>query len=633
MAKSKFTVKGKHEKYFCQRNYAYESANTGESEAQWKVRVAEEWSLSYQRNNNSQNVKSITWIFHDRDIDIDTGNPKGLHAHAVIEMESHCGIDQNLAKKYFNCSSDANCEVVLSRKGLVESYRYLTHISQKAINERKTRYDATEVHIEVDDTVEQEYKGVPRGLTEHYYFFCTKKNEKEPDGKAERQQTALQKYETAIIRGQITADQAFDLIEANAADEGFTVTDALNAQSKFEQSEAVFRRRLQNYCCENDWCKTTIYVYGKGDKGKSTLVRAFGKAHSNKRGFHQVSAKGKQTTFDFADGYKCQEVSIANEVRGDYFTVEQFCDILDPKYAANANSRHTDKFYAPNYVLLNNSKPLEDFIFDLCMDEVARGARNYTGGDIGKIVMISTEKDKIRQARRRFAIYCVIENNELTVYYRTNEYNPAEFFIDGKVYETGKEPFKKVGTVPFAPDDELVLWNCVDLIDEAIAEYYSVNAYPVNPLVSGWDAINKDNAFGDMVVLPNADDGIIRVEKQPVVVFEQQEYEVDDFNIMISDAVDFMETAADYIINNDLDPHDVTVDGIILNLRSQGQIFKLDGVFRLKWLLQFFMKINNLFYNSRILKYMFPSSKNKFMDIRDKLIRSKKWLKRPTNKN
>lgn len=625
---SKFTVKGKHEKYFCQRSYSYESQNTGETENQWKARVSEEWSLTHQRNTHSQNIKSIVWVFHDRDIDPDTGNPKGLHAHAVIEMESHCGIDQDLAKKYFYCSSDANCEVVMSRKGLVEAYRYLTHISQKAINERKTRYDATEVHIEVDDTVEQQYRGVPRGLTEHYYFLCTKKNEKEPDGKAERQQTALQKYETAIIRGQITADQAFDFIESNAADEGFTVTDALNVQNKLEQAEMVFQRRLQRYCCENDWCKTTIYVYGKGDKGKSTLVRAFGERHSNRRGFHQVSAKGKQTTFDFADGYKCQEVSIANEVRGDYFTVEQFCDILDPKYAANANSRHTDKFYAPNYVLLNNSKPLEDFIFDLCMDEVGRGARNYTGGDINRIVMISTEKDKIRQARRRFAIYCTIENDELTVYCRSNLYNPAEFFIDGKNYETGKEPFQRVGTVPFDPDDKVKLEKCIDLIDEAIGDYYLINDYAVNPLVSGWESINKDNTFGDMVVLPNADDGIISIEKHPVIVFNSETYEIEDFNNLIRDAVDFLELSADYIIDNDLDPHDVTVAELIIFLQLQGHTVKLDSCFRADWSLQFFKKINNLFYNSRILKYMFKDIKNKFLDQRDKLIRAKKWLKR-----
>lgn len=623
---SKFTVKGKHEKFFAQRNYSYESATTNETEDQWKKRIELEWSLDYQRNNNSKNIKSIHWAFHPDDIDPETGNPKGLHAHAVIEMEVHCGISQELAKKYFGCSSDANCEVIKTRKGLVEAYRYLTHISQKAINEKKQRYTPEDVHIEVDDAVKQEYSGTPRGLTECYYDMCTKKNEKEPDGRLERQATALQTYQTAIIRGQITADQAFDLIESDQAEEGFTVTDALKAQNTLEQAESVFFRRLQQHCCHSTWCKTTIYVFGQGDKGKSTLVRAFADRHSNRRGFHLVGAKGRQTTFDFADGYKGHTVSIANEVRGDYFSIEQFCDILDPKYAANANSRNTDKFYAPNYVLMNNSKPLETFISDLCFSEI-QATSTYKGNNIDLIIQGSPDKDKIRQVRRRFAVYCTIINNTLTVFYRTNQYNPAEFFND-KAYTAGAEPFVKMGSMPFNPDDDAVIDKCVDLIDDAIAEYYTVNNYSVNPLVSGWSSIDKDNTFGDAVILPNADDGIISVEKHPVIVFNERQYEIEDFNNIIRDAVDFLALTADYIIQNDIDPYKIAVNDMLITLAQAGQAINLDATFRGVWLLQFFKRINNLFYNSRILKYMFPDIKNKYLDQRSKLVDADKWCKR-----
>jgi len=44
------------------------------------------------------------------------------------------------------------------------------------------------------------------------------------------------------------------------------------------------------------------------------------------------------------------------------------------------------------------------------------------------------------------------------------------------------------------------------------------------------------------------------------------------------------------------------------------------------WLLQFYKEINNLFYNSRIMSYMFPDIKYAFMSARAKLIGSNKWI-------
>ena len=628
-----YTAKGKHERYFAQRSYSYESATTNETEDQWRNRIAKEWSLDFQRNNNSKNVKSILWAFHDSDIEPETGNPKGLHAHAVVEMELHCGIAQELAKKYFNCSSDANCQVLRSRAGLVEAYAYLTHTSRKAINDGKTQYDPSVVHIEVDDEVKKEYNGLPRGLTQYYYDMRMKKNEKEPDGRLERQQSAITTYQTAILRGQITADQAFDMVENDDAEEGFTVAHALKNQKSFEQSETAFLRRFKDVCTGRDWVKTLIYIYGAGGEGKTTLSRQFANRHCNSRGVHIASAKGRQTTFDFADGYKGQVVTLANEVKGEFFNIEQFCDIMDPKYATIANSRNTDKFFAPNYVIMNNSITLEQFIFDTCYDDFAQ-LTYYGGGDRGKVVSRSyANKDKIRQVRRRFAVYCVIENNELTVYYRTNAHNPTEFFYDGYKnlpYDSGKEPFIKVGSVPFDPNDFNVLDECVDLIDDAIGEYYEVNGFSVNPLNSGWDVMNADNTFGDLVILPNARDDIVSIEKHPVIYFNQEQYEIADFNDIMRTAVDFLEFIADYLVANpQVEPYKTRIYNMLQAYsQSIGQFVKLDKCFlKYTWLLQFFGQLNKIFYNSRILKYLIKDIKDKFMDQRTKLMSIDAWIK------
>ena len=492
---------------------------------------------------------------------------------------------------------------------------------------------ASDVHIGVDDDIVYEYGNRSRGLEEFYYDCCTKKNEREADNKAERQQTALQKYQLAVSRGQITADQAYDYIEDDVADEGFTITDALKVENSLNAAESRFYKRLQRYCCKNSWVKTTIYVYGQGDRGKSTFCRYFAEAHSNSRGYHLVAAKGRDTTFDFADGYKGHIVSIANEVDGNFFKVEQFCDVLDPKYAANANSRNTDKFYAPNYVLLNNSKPLEQFIYDLCFPVVYASSScpvnslsfdDYTG--IDKIVMCSKDNDKICQVRRRFAIYVIIRNDIFSVYYRVNDKNPAYFYPNFRQYDPDCVPFVCFDNIPYNPNDVKCLEKCVDLVDKAIAEYYTVNAFSVNPLNSGWGSLSADNPFGDLVVLPNASDDVITVQQKKMILYKQQEYEIDDFNNKIRFAVDFIKKTSDYIIKNDLNLYSVSVAELIAVFARQKQFFKLDNDFKSMWLLQFYKEINNIFYNSRILSYMFPDIKAAFMDARATLITSNKWI-------
>jgi len=628
----KYTVKGKKLYWFPQRSYVYESNQTGETPEQWKKRVSSEWSLSELRKK-SVNIKSCLYIFHERDKDED-GMEKPLHVHGVIEMNEHSGITQEDAKRFFGCSSDDNCQTLTSRKDLVNAYRYLTHISTSAINKKKERYLASDVHIGVDDDVVDEYKNRSRGLEEFYYDCCTKKNEREADNKAERQQTALQKYQLAVSRGQITADQAYDYIEEDVADEGFTITDALKAENSLNAAETRFYKRLQRYCCKNPWCKTNIYVFGEGDKGKSTFCRYFAESHSNSRGYHLVAAKGRDTTFDFADGYKGHIVSIANEVDGHFFKIEQFCDVLDPKYAANANSRNSDKFYAPNYVLLNNSKPLEQFIYDLCFPLISSTTSyhvNYLSCndplEIDKIVMCApaSDRDKICQVRRRFAIYVTIQGGIFSVYYRVNDKNPARFY-NYCSYDYDCVPFVCFDNIPYNPNDVKCLDMCVELVDKAIAEYYTVNAFSVNPLNSGWSSLSADNPFGDAVVLPNADDGIISVQQKKMILYKQQEYEIEEFNNMIRRAVDFIDKTSDYIIANDLNLYNVSVAELAVTFARNQKFFKLDDCFRSMWLLQFYKEINNLFYNSRIMSYMFPDIKYAFMSARAKLIGSNKWI-------
>ena len=206
--------------------------------------------------------------------------------------------------------------------------------------------------------------------------------------------------------------------------------------------------------------------------------------------------------------------------------------------------------------------------------------------------------------------YVIIRNDIFSVdifsvYYRVNDKNPAYFYPNFRHYDPDCVPFVCFDNIPYNPNDVKCLEKCVDLVDKAIAEYYTVNAFSVNPLNSGWGSLSADNPFGDLVVLPNASDDVITVQQKKMILYKQQEYEIDDFNNKIRFAVDFIKKTSDYIIKNDLNLYSVSVAELIAVFARQKQFFKLDNDFKSMWLLQFYKEINNIFYNSLILRGFF----------------------------
>lgn len=129
--------------YFAQRSYEYDSHDAnkkfnGLTESDWKQRIREEWSV--------KNLKAshVVLIFHDKDTD-ENGVSKPLHVHAVIYFKD--GVAQSAAVKRLGCSSDKNCTEV---KDSVETYKYLLHITEKAIRDGKHIYGEECLEISTD---------------------------------------------------------------------------------------------------------------------------------------------------------------------------------------------------------------------------------------------------------------------------------------------------------------------------------------------------------------------------------------------------------------------------------------------------------------------------------------------------
>ena len=120
--------------YSVQRNYKFESHDAdgnflGITEDEWKEKIRDEWTCDKLKANY------IVFIFHDKDID-EHGNIKELHVHGCINFID--SIPASNARKLSGCSSDKNCKIISNKSS---AYRYLLHITEKAIRDKKHIYD------------------------------------------------------------------------------------------------------------------------------------------------------------------------------------------------------------------------------------------------------------------------------------------------------------------------------------------------------------------------------------------------------------------------------------------------------------------------------------------------------------
>lgn len=611
MAKNmKYIVNGKKRCWIVQRNYQYESQQSGESESQWRDRVSAEWRLDGPAGIHTKTTAAIsaTVIFHDRDID-DDGNPKGLHAHGIMEFKEHAGITQEQAMAWLGVSAPESCQP--PRSGKSAAYQYLTHVSQSAMAARKIVYDRADLQISLLPDQEQMYRAGRLGLVGWYYDACSNVRARDAElTAADRKKKAVNAYVQAVSRGQVTADQAYDLIEQDDAVVDFTAMDAQKYEPNMRQAENRYRDRFRRWCQSHDLCKTTIYIAGAGGSGKSTLSRAFADAKSCGLGYHTIAPKGKNTSFDMADGYNLEPVSIVNEVNGGMFALEQFLDTFDPRSAAKANSRNVDKLYAPSYILMNNSVNLEKFIYDLCFYPLWQDLEYHDAGtrscadDAARVRYMNSyggwRADKALQVRRRIAILVVLDGSTAKVFYRDDRYNaPAFYAFIG--YPGNNTPYQLYGECAYSQADPATVQDVIRLIDGATITYYDVNNYDVTPLTAGRDRV----VLGDPVVLPGhigATD--ISIDTDHVITYNGKSYTVPDFNLMLSGWVSDLEN--------------YTVGQTVCH--PGGSVFVMNY--------RYIAAVNNLMWQETVRRIVYPDILNRFMDIRRKRKEQGLWIQR-----
>lgn len=137
---------GKEYWYSGQRSYWYASHDengneNGLTKEEWRKQIRDEWTPQ------KLNAHHVTIIFHDRcTTKDDHGNiiEKPLHAHIIVYFINN--ITRTQAQKRLNCSRIDDVKVIKKGKR-ASAYRYLLHITEKAIKDKKHIYAEDELIV------------------------------------------------------------------------------------------------------------------------------------------------------------------------------------------------------------------------------------------------------------------------------------------------------------------------------------------------------------------------------------------------------------------------------------------------------------------------------------------------------
>lgn len=150
--------------YALQRSYEYDSHDenhnfNGLTVEDWKKQILEDWSADTLKANH------VTIIFHTDDKD-QQGVLKGLHAHGISNQKEK--ISQSAMMKRAKCSCMENCTPI-KPENKFKAYRYLLHITEKAIADHKHIYSENELIFSVAEDYDK-----PFGLTEYHNMIDSK---------------------------------------------------------------------------------------------------------------------------------------------------------------------------------------------------------------------------------------------------------------------------------------------------------------------------------------------------------------------------------------------------------------------------------------------------------------------------
>lgn len=340
-------------RYEAVRNYKYETHEMNEdgqliktsdlSEAEWKENVIK------QLSDISSNCE-VWFVFHDRDIANELGEIKPLHVHIIVEY--------NDGKYYHEVMSHLHCNENELNKlhNKVGMYRYLTHTTEKSMNEHKCRYEVDELYYyKLNKLMSSEEK-------HNDYREKIAGKEKKEDDKKFIDDMLFKVQEGMIGRKDIRKifiDEFGDRKGASLYSKNRkALLDAID-DYQFDYLSEMRRggRRL-----------VTIYIDGASGLGKTYLATKICEYQNLRVGrdqydYYNASSTGQGLTKDLFQKYKNEYSTIIDEyMPEETHQFSEFNHVFNGRNIVEVASRNNTKPWFSELCVISKSRSVEDTI-------------------------------------------------------------------------------------------------------------------------------------------------------------------------------------------------------------------------------------------------------------------------------
>ena len=348
----------------------------------------------------------------------DTDWKEKVKSDMILEFRNPVTIT-SLEKFKFEAGKSLNNQDLMFQSRNVEasksssgSYRYLTHTTDKAMMERKTRYEVQELLV-----AEYETDGSMKFITGEdleLWYRDKIKGTVRPE-KLEFDE-ALQEAFYKVRTGEI-----FDELEVEAfLRERFTemqATELVIKNKKFiDNSRQMYQKEVFEDMQNNGRNLKTFFISGSSGLGKSRFAKDLARRINllNGKSINSIytapTAKDGKT-YDFIDSeYKAQDVTIFDDIDATSFGFQEFLNVFDKDNITKISSRYTNKAWVSHYAIITKASKIRNWI-----ERVASQSSEYEKDKRGQEVQVS----------RRFDLWIELDfdnNNNQVNFYQFKHY-------------------------------------------------------------------------------------------------------------------------------------------------------------------------------------------------------------------
>lgn len=338
--------------YECVRNKFYEQHDQDGnrichlSDDEWKGNILED----IKQSSLEQGVGEMWVIFHDKDTNED-GTLARLHAHIILICDD--GKSPTRAIELLK-SNRAFTTKINSKAGV---FRYLTHSTDKAINDRKFRYEISELKCFK--------KGVQLNMEEvrtEYTDAMVGKENKDNENIEE----FIDLLSDDVVDGVVLKRE----IRAHLIDE-FGKTKGNKIFRKYKRG---LYEMADTFKEEHIWKMKksgrdliTIFINGDGGRGKSTLAEYIANYENEKARFDPDeiftgSVKNGKITPDVFQGFNGEYTTHLDEYDGTVHGFSEFNNVFERIKCPTVSSRGKNLVWTSSLAIISKSKELSDFI-------------------------------------------------------------------------------------------------------------------------------------------------------------------------------------------------------------------------------------------------------------------------------